>query len=522
MPRARAPCPADAAVFRKTSVPGAHKTQSDARLVKALAAALSDPTPIKADWRSSRSRIIAELVESEQRYVGGLRHIHDQFYQPMSSMLPRPTVSRIFGNFADILQVSKELLGRLESRASARPDASELIGDVLLPIVPFFKVYTLFVKNFSAALQCIDDERRRNERFERILLDGEATDDSKVSGLSLQAQLLAVVQRVPRYQMLLGELMKNTPDTHPDYPDVAAAHSAVASTAVQINEALREHEHTLHVLELQRMLNNLPEPLVVPGRRLILHETLLKTCRRAVLPRHVILFSDCVMYARTHEWEEKGERPLSWSGSFEEGPFVFRRKLPLHEITVICYDDVARHANRFDLHTSACSFSLYAPTQDARDKWVRAIREAQAEHFSSLRSLCKTPPVEDKKDAAAAIPRLDDYTAPVWVPDNMSRSEYGAGAITADCVARSFAIATNENVARACTSCFDATFGGQQVASPQYPVLASPQVRPASLSPPPAPSMPGARPILVTVPPERAGIGDGLSYHCHQCLNYTP
>lgn len=421
-------------------------------------------------------------------------------------MLPRAALTCIFGNFVDILQVSAELLGRLESGV---PDGA-FVGDALLPVLPFFKMYTLFVKNFSASLQCIDAERRGSERCERILAAGEASGERQFAGLSLQAQLLAVVQRVPRYRMLLAVLLKHTPPTHADYAHVRAAHAAVEAIAVQINETVREHEHTLHVLELQRMLANLPEPLVAPGRRLVLHGTLRKTCRRAVLPRHVFLFSDCIMYARMHDDARAVQRPACGVDTL-----VFRRKLPLHEVTVMCYDDVARHdAQRFDLRTSACSFALFAPSRDARDAWVRAIRETQAEHFSALRSLCRSVPPAEVSGEAGAIPRLDDYVAPVWVPDSMARRCAQCGGafgvwrwrhhcricgcvVCAACSTHRFAIphVLGDGAARACDACFETTFGGART---PHPVLESRHVGHVPASAPATPTTP-SRPVLVNV-----------------------
>ena len=50
------------------------------------------------------------------------------------------------------------------------------------------------------------------------------------------------VQRIPRYEMLLKELCKTTPDDHPDHKDLQAALSSIKQAAQGINEAKRTGE----------------------------------------------------------------------------------------------------------------------------------------------------------------------------------------------------------------------------------------------------------------------------------------
>jgi hypothetical protein len=42
-------------------------------------------------------------------------------------------------------------------------------------------------------------------------------------GLDLRSYLIQPVQRVPRYKLLLTELLKHTRDTHPDWSNLSAA-----------------------------------------------------------------------------------------------------------------------------------------------------------------------------------------------------------------------------------------------------------------------------------------------------------
>lgn len=583
------------------------------------ASARGDGPPPAGGALPRRQRVAMELLASEQRYVAGLRILDRFYYRPMlahasgsTPIVSRATLNAVFANFVDILQLSTELLLRLEERlgdpgAPLHDDGSlrgcvaewdaerDVLGDLLLPIAPFLKMYKLFVNNFSSALQSIEEEARRNARFAAFLRQAESSVDVAAArgdeqarvaaGLSLQAQLLAIVQRVPRYRLLLRELVACTPVAHRDYAALHTTYDVVDATARSIDEHLAEHELVLATLDLQRHLVGLREPLVVPGRRLVMHGALYKTCCRNIQLRQVYLFSDCLIYARILGETEHLARSPAWSPrssmdgealavparderrharhgsahratsphrhsgsswafpappppSLAEGhQLQFRRKLPLGECTVVACDDplspvgtpvsvsmpdlasvavrpsgspplgTAATAGRFrfDLHSPECSCSFFAATREERDRWVAAVRDAQAEHLSAVRSLCPRGEREARAPEQAASPSappsaaptpeprsprlapsrpsLDHYSAPVWVPDSLAvrcvrcnepfalwrrrhHCRLCGQVVCHACSARQFYIGApggrqgSPRLARACDACYDATFAG--------------------------------------------------------------
>lgn len=300
-----------------------------------------------------RKRSALELLDTERSFVASLTLIHEEYYQPLlaslgkgkapasasvnaqAPILSRKSINDIFSNFYDIMQLSKELLSQLEERlhplapqdSVSVSDSSQIrtnstteiqwdasvdcIGDILATLAPFLKMYSLYVKNFSSALQRIDYEQKNNDAFAKFLkeTDQKRAAKEKVTsasgsvrqafgyGLGFQAHLLTIVQRIPRYKLLVEELLKATPETHPDHIDLVRASHMIEQVASYINENVRQHEMVLTMLGLQKSLQGLTEPLVVPGRALIKRGTLMKTCRRNIQPREFFLFTDCLIYA---------------------------------------------------------------------------------------------------------------------------------------------------------------------------------------------------------------------------------
>ncbi|PWN87198.1 hypothetical protein FA10DRAFT_281949 [Acaromyces ingoldii] len=465
----------------------------------------TEPTPVvarSAEERAAklekRRRVAIELLDTERVFVQSLRLINENYYQPLlarsrasatakasTPLLSRKALGEIFANFADILHLSQELLARLEERmgrgcrsdeeereidnaaetdkddepsqgksARTRPPPPwdperDRLGDVLVPVVPFLKMYSLYVKNFSSALQRIEAERRTNDAFARWLRDTEraawASRDAFGFGLGFQAHLLTVVQRIPRYRMLVSDLVKATPADHADRADLAKALDVVEHVAAYIDDNIRQHEVVVAMLGIQRSLAGLPEPLVVPGRSLLRRATLLKACRKNVQPREFFLFSDCLVYASPAgqgsidaAWHvllsptqplpptqssqskataaaiqppspstnhlERMARPRTTSSPspftearrlsavpFDGQQWNFRGKFALQDLTVVGVDDSAspdawlRHS--LEMRTPNKSFAVYAESREEKEQWLDAIRDARDEWLARRRTL---------------------------------------------------------------------------------------------------------------------------------------
>ncbi|KAJ8475342.1 hypothetical protein ONZ45_g15646 [Pleurotus djamor] len=99
------------------------------------------------------------------------------------------------------------------------------------------------------------------------------------SQLNLEGYLLLPVQRIPRYRLLLEELLRSTPPSI-DYLDdpLERALAEISSLANNMNEGKREAESRRKLVQWQsRIRGKFPSPLVQPHRRLIMDGKLLLT-----------------------------------------------------------------------------------------------------------------------------------------------------------------------------------------------------------------------------------------------------
>lgn len=217
-----------------------------------------DFTTAKKNARmAKKDRIANEILQSERVYVAVLNEIQEHFIAPLTTpssaskatpsnnspneILSPRTIKEIFSNFGDVYNLNKEILRRLEESVSTAPVAMlhaqpspahaslratcisspskgamgsirayqpttlpvpRNIGSTLAPILPFLKCYSLFVGNFGTAQTVLEREEKTNEAWKAFLSTKKAERVGK--GLSLTAMLLCIVQRIPRYRLLLG------------------------------------------------------------------------------------------------------------------------------------------------------------------------------------------------------------------------------------------------------------------------------------------------------------------------------
>lgn len=142
----------------------------------------------------------------------------------------------------DDLKRRKTMSSSKRERRSHAPPLR--VGKALLPILPFLKQYSVFVSNFSAALarlsgleaslsapivggingspsSTVEDRTRWQAFCEERRKQGAGRN------LGLGGMLLGIVQRVPRYRLLLEDLVKYTEEDHPDLRDLVKAFETV-------------------------------------------------------------------------------------------------------------------------------------------------------------------------------------------------------------------------------------------------------------------------------------------------------
>ncbi|KAH3764512.1 protein piccolo [Pelomyxa schiedti] len=342
-----------------------------------------------------RFKIVQEIVTTEEIYVDMLHFLTKKYIRPLaqSASSPSPLLTPqqmcfIFSNIADILNMNEALLKQLQPRFNIWTSSST-IGDIFVHIGPFLRVYILYCGNYpksSAVLSVLSSKSSQLSDF----LKNEAATSSSELDLSLPSLLVSPMQRIPRYEMLLRELLRYTSKHHPDFMHLTVALELITGINIQINSSIKDKEGFDQLLSLQKQFVGYCPPIVSKQRKLLREGTLYQQCKRAPKQRQFFLFSDCIIY-----------------GDILRSGYKFRRQVYLRNATIKTVADTSKIKYALQILGKQKSFIVCAKDSQEKEAWINDITVAKQSLAHS------TNPGNDGNC-------ISNEDAPIWVPDYTS------------------------------------------------------------------------------------------------------
>ncbi|XP_025197586.1 uncharacterized protein LOC112596271 [Melanaphis sacchari] len=172
--------------------------------------------------RAERREIIAEIVETEEKYGRDLDIITEEFYRPMmvAGLLNADQLTTVFLNVSELKEHSAALSQKLRDAyeiAVEQGDDDLLtvnIGRLFLEASPSmlhaFQSYCTRQGNAALLLANLEKEKE----LLRIFLRVSQMENAVLRRMNLNSFLMVPVQRVTKYPLLLARLYKVTPEHH--------------------------------------------------------------------------------------------------------------------------------------------------------------------------------------------------------------------------------------------------------------------------------------------------------------------
>ena len=216
-----------------------------------------------ADKGKERMYLIKEIIDTEENYVKLLTLVEKSFNKQffVDLKLGVNVFSRTFKSLGEIRPSHVQFL---EALRKVGTDVEASIGNVFLKYMSLFKVASPHVSNYSAANSEIVALLRKNKAFAdaaKAVVENVFKDKETVDGL-----LVIPVQRIPRYPMLLKQLLKLTPEIHWDYDDIQQAHDELSEMVKVIDSKKKEQDERNFVSDVQQKLGSSVQVLKA-GRR---------------------------------------------------------------------------------------------------------------------------------------------------------------------------------------------------------------------------------------------------------------
>ncbi|KAB0796747.1 hypothetical protein PPYR_10808 [Photinus pyralis] len=312
-----------------------------------------------------RDKILSEILSSEISYQRQLTILKDHFMAPLKEreILTNDEYDTLFCNVKTISNISSELIHQLETKSFA---------DAFSKIVPFFKHYSVYAYHYKASLQMLQNISKKNAAFAHLLEMQESRPEvqSKLSAL-----LITPIQRIPRYCLLLEQLIENTPSSHDLHLPLIELHKTVESVALHLNSLIEDQENAQLLLEFQRSLLHGVPSIVRPGRKLIKKGVLtVVTDADKKSKKCVVLMSDILMYCKIKKNDVNLPNSLKCYGIFPLNKCKLVKNLSKGAFTINCEDE---------------SLTVYHEHASEIEDWVRAVDGRIKQYLNERRTLRK-------------------------------------------------------------------------------------------------------------------------------------
>jgi hypothetical protein len=136
---------------------------------------------------------------------------------------------------------------------------------------PSFKLYVDYINNYSRAVETVRHELEKNKKF-RIVLQkqSEMLISMNLRNADLESYLIIPAQLIPRYRLLLVEILKTFSPSDENYAKAEKAVKDLSHITDYCNEKRREFENAARMMEIIKELKL--DDFVVPNRHFIRQE----------------------------------------------------------------------------------------------------------------------------------------------------------------------------------------------------------------------------------------------------------
>lgn len=308
----------------------------------------------------SENAALQELVSSERSYVNALDVLVNKFARPLKTSDKNGCTAQqsalMFSNVEILYSFHKKFVVELEASVE-----KERVGEIFLKYADFFKMYTQYLNSYEKSMGEIN-KCSGNKAF-RSFIDSVRKDPAVK--LDLMSYLIMPVQRIPRYELLIRELIKSieseiqeakkeeeernsgippflrqlsagklsSASSHPSLNPFAGLEAEVLTlqqalekvkeVAEFVNDCKRRMENMSRVLAIQNKIqSDMPMKLLAPHRRLV-REGIMEVVRvnrfvsavKSVRKRICFLFNDSILLlSETHhlkQWHLLSEMEIS-------------------------------------------------------------------------------------------------------------------------------------------------------------------------------------------------------------------
>ena len=234
-----------------------------------------------------RDMVIEEFIDTEENYLYNLELIEKYYMMPLYGQKPiqiaitNASNRSFFGSMSfrggrdnfvlssnDYKLLFADISGLINFHRQFLRDLRECkgnIGEAIIKNVDNFDKYQAYAKYYEQAVKKLKDLEEKSLTFKTFLEQARQRPECK--RMSLNDLLISPIQRIPRYILLLKEIIKNLPQERKGI--LQEALSKITNVAQDVNESKKQFDRVLGMFELGQIIDNLPAVVIGSNRELL-------------------------------------------------------------------------------------------------------------------------------------------------------------------------------------------------------------------------------------------------------------
>lgn len=334
-----------------------------------------------------------EMLDTESKYFVQLRVLADLFVEPlrkdpaMTSIkaLQRASFQQMLASVVSLVGLTAVFIEGL--KAEMKPGRERLIGTLFSRNAPALRMYSVYVNHYDDGMEALKEAREMSSKFDAFCREFE----QKANIQNVSFAFILPIQRCPRYEMLLANILKFTPSSDPESAPLQQGLAKVREVNTFINVKKRQDENRRRLSELQNVIQwslGKPVHLNEPGVfRQHVREGLLESGRREayywfllsdMLLKTTVIKSSLNLFKKLRESAAPGAVP---QGTLSASSSPKRYAL----VAVLRFSKITLGDTDPDLPDDPCSFSVVeddtgvvhhctALSEDEAEQWRKGIR----------------------------------------------------------------------------------------------------------------------------------------------------
>lgn len=347
----------------------------------------------------AHAQVVWEIITTEETYYKVLKSVTELYWVKVknagSDVLPELEKEKLFRNIGRMSEFHKKFLSDIHRQFCTWTNdvSTQRIAGVFISFAKSLDVYPRYVIKHDDAIELLKHIESNPNKYSKFHKLQKAAEASPLYMGKLDSCLIAPIQRIPRYRLLIEELLRQYKKTIPDHPDIESLQKAlelILDYATQVNEQLRRSEQEREMVVIRDTLSNHESHgQLVTGSRFLVHKgNLTRICRKSDTVYYFCLFNDLMVYCKKNTNES----------------YSIKKWIPIDDkfiISEVPKDNKEKGGRpaRWAVQSKVKSFQIY--TNDAIEcaRWTK--------HFGSLLLQQKS-----RKD------QVEGELAPVWVSDH--------------------------------------------------------------------------------------------------------